>query len=308
MIPVFNAIFPIFAIVALGFALRKSGFIEAGFWSTVEDLCFYVFFPALLAQTMINADLSQIEAGAFTLTLLVTMAVIGASLLALWPLMRRFLGTQPGQFTTVYQTTTRWHGFIALAIVLSLYGPQGAALIALVFAVMVPVLQVSNIFVLAAFSPFERPGLASIAKTILRNPIIWGVGIGLVISLNQVPVWPPIMDMLDLLGRAALGASLLVLGAGLSLKAALNPSRELLIGVLGKLVFTPLVMMGVATAFGLRGLERDVLLICAAVPTAMNGYVLARKMGGDAPLYATISTVQTVVSFGSIPLLLWMMS
>ena len=82
----------------------------------------------------------------------------------------------------------------------------------------------------------------------------------------------------------------------------------MLIGIVGKLLFTPLVMISVAHAFGVTGLERDVLLIAAAVPTAMNGYVLARKMGGDAPLYATISTVQTVVSFVTIPLLLWLVS
>jgi len=305
MMPVFEAIIPVFTIVVLGFALRKSGFIAAEFWGTVEDLCFYVFFPALLAETMINADLGAIDAGAFTATVLVSVAIIGLSILALWPLLKRSIGTLPGQFTTIYQTTTRWHGFIALAIVLNLYGPQGGALIAIVFAVMVPTLQISNILVLAAFSTAERPSFLSITKLIVKNPIILGITAGLVISLSGVPVWIPVMSTLDLLGRAALGASLLVLGAGLSIKAALNPSKELLIAVIGKLLYTPLVMMVVAYMFGVTGLERDVLLICAAVPTAMNGYVLARKMGGDAPLYATISTVQTVFSFVTIPFLIW---
>lgn len=308
MLIVFEAIVPIFIIIALGFGFRKSGFVAAEYWGTVEDLCFYVFFPALLAKTMIAADLSAIEAGRFTATIVSMLVVVGLTLLALWPLLKRFLGTRRGQFTTIYQTTTRWHGFIALAIVLNLYGPQGAALIAIVFAVMVPVLQVSNILVLATFSESERPSFTSIAKLILKNPIILGISSGLLISFSGISVWQPIMETLDLLGRAALGASLLVLGAGLSLKAALNPSKELLIGVIGKLIYTPLVMMGVAYVFSVSGLERDVLLICAAVPTAMNGYVLARKMGGDAPLYATISTVQTVFSFVTIPVWIWLMS
>ncbi len=47
-------------------------------------------------------------------------------------------------------------------------------------------------------------------------------------------------------------------------------------------------------------------MICAAVPTAMNGYVLARTMGGDAELYAATATVQTVLSFGSVPLVIWL--
>ncbi len=305
MLPVIQATLPVFATIILGFGLRKSGFIAAEKWSAVEDLCFYVLFPAILAKTMIDADLSEIEAGAFTLTLVVSVAIIGGSVLALWPLLHRTIGTQPPQFSTVYQTITRWHGFIALAIVLNLYGADGGALIAIIFAVLVPILQVSNILMLAAFSD-KKADLAGVALTILKNPLIWGIGTGLLVNALGVQPWPPVMSTLDLLGRSALGMSLLALGAGLSLKAALNPSKELLIALVGKLLFTPLVMMSAAYAFGISGLERDVLLIAAAVPTAMNGYVLARKMGGDAPLYATISTVQTVVSFITIPLLLWL--
>ncbi len=36
----------------------------------------------------------------------------------------------------------------------------------------------------------------------------------------------------------------------------------------------------------------------------MNGYILAKKMGGDAELYAATATVQTVFSFLTIPLVL----
>jgi len=37
----------------------------------------------------------------------------------------------------------------------------------------------------------------------------------------------------------------------------------------------------------------------------MNGYLLARQMGGDAPLYAAVTTVQTVASFLTIPAVMW---
>jgi len=304
MLLVLQATLPVFAIIVLGFGLRKSGFVAAPKWGAVEDICFYVLFPAFLAKTMIEADLSNIEAGAFTLTIIISLAIIGSTTLALWPVLRTALGTKPAQFSTIYQAITRWNGFIALTIVLNLYGPDGVALIAIMFAIIVPILQVSNIAVLAGFSD-KKADLGKVALTVLKNPLILGIGFGLLVNVAGIQPWPPIMDTLELMGRSALGMSLLALGAGLSLKAALHPSKEMLIGIVGKLLFTPLVMMSVAYIFGITGLERDVLLIAASVPTAMNGYVLARKMGGDAELYATISTVQTVVSFVTIPLLLW---
>ena len=306
MIVVFEAILPVFAIVMLGFGLRKMAFVPADHWRIIEELCFWVLFPAILAKTLILSDFSGVRLGPFVYTLLASIAAIALIVLASWPLMRRFWATGPGQFSTIFQTSTRWHGFIALAIVLELFGTDGGGLIAVAFALMVPVLQVSNILVLAAFTPGNRPPATQIARTVIINPIIIGITAGLVINLAGVPVWPPVMAVLDLLGRAALGLSLLALGAGLSLQAALRPSRELVAGVLGKLVLTPAVTAGFAIWFGVSGMAFSVLMVSACVPTAINGYLLARKMGGDAELYAATSTVQTMLSFAVIPLVLWL--
>ncbi len=306
MLSVAESILPVFAIILIGFLLRKKGYIPQPQWHIVEELCFWIFFPALLASTLIKANLSSIQFGAFTLTLIAMMASVAMLLLALWPLLKNRWGTKASQFSTIYQTTTRWHGFIALAIVINLYGELAAALMAVAFAVMVPILQTSNIFVLLAFSSTARPNLPQLFKAIVSNPIIWGVLTGLIINRLQIEVWRPILSLLDLLGRPALGASLLALGAGLSLQAAFKPSKELLIGLIGKLFLTPAITAAWAFVFGIQGMELSVLLICASVPTAMNGYVLAKKMGGDAQLYAATSTVQTVVSFASIPLILWL--
>lgn len=309
MLIVFESIFPIFAIILLGFGLRKSNFVPKEHWRVLEELCFWIFFPCILATTLIKADLSAIELGPYVFSALAMMVSLGIFTLFLWPLLRGLWETSRGQFSTVYQTVTRWHGFIALAIVLKLYGPEGGALIALAMAVMVPFLQITNILVLATFSDDENqsgPSLSKVVRTIVVNPLLWGVLSGLILNLLNVNVWEPAMTMADLLGRAALSMSLLALGAGLSLKAALNPSRELLVGLIGKLLLTPAVMAGWGLWFGISGLSFSVLMVCASVPTAMNGYLLAKKMGGDADLYAATSTVQTVVSFFSIPLVLWL--
>jgi malonate transporter len=66
----------------------------------------------------------------------------------------------------------------------------------------------------------------------------------------------------------------------------------------------PVFMVGTACALGIRGDSLMVIALGASVPTAMNGYLLAKQMGGDAPLYAAVATVQTVVSFFTIPLVL----
>jgi predicted permease len=78
-------------------------------------------------------------------------------------------------------------------------------------------------------------------------------------------------------------------------------------GTLLRLLGTPLGMAALALAFGLEGYALIAVLVCAAVPTAMKGFILAKQMGGDAPYYyATLVMVQTALSFFTIPSIIWL--
>jgi predicted permease len=47
-----------------------------------------------------------------------------------------------------------------------------------------------------------------------------------------------------------------------------------------------------------------VTIIAASVPSASAAYVLARQMGGNAPLMAEILTIQTLMALISMPVLI----
>jgi malonate transporter and related proteins len=66
----------------------------------------------------------------------------------------------------------------------------------------------------------------------------------------------------------------------------------------------PALALGLGLLFNAQGNALAVIACCAAVPTASNAYVLARQMGGDAPLMAEILTVQTVAAALTMPAVL----
>lgn len=301
MIAIFESILPVFAVVLLGFGLRRGGLIVMEQWRTIEDLCFWVLFPAILIKVLATADFSQLQFGAPIIVVLLFVTIMGVLSLALWPILKIAFGTEKTQFSSVFQTITRWNGFVALVISLRLFGDESAALMVVILALMTIILQISNLMVLAVFTPGERPSMPAIAVMIAKNPIIIAIFVGVGINFSGLLLWRPILDGLDLLGRAALGASLLTVGAGLSLAAALKPSLNVVIAVIGKLIISPLVMLFLAYWFGVTGLPLSILMLCAAVSTSMNGYILTKKMGGDAELYASAATLQTVGSFVTIP-------
>jgi predicted permease len=68
----------------------------------------------------------------------------------------------------------------------------------------------------------------------------------------------------------------------------------------------PLLMFTGGWLFGIQGLPLTVAVLAGAVPTASSSYVLARQMGGDAPLMANLITVQVIVSVVTLPLMIWL--
>lgn len=305
MLVAFVALIPVFAVIALGFTLRKSGVIPAENWRGVELISFWILFPALLINTLSGADLSISALTPFALAVLMMVVTISLFVWALRPWLSRHWQVNGPAFTSIFQTSTRWHGFIALAVVDKLFGAPGLAILAVAFVVMVPFLNVVNILVLATYAGKTRATLSMIARSLARNPMLWGVGLGFLVNITAVRLPGPLLATLDLLSRGALGVSLLALGAGLSWNAMKTSGREVFLSATLKLIVMPLLGALFAFLFQVQGNQFTIIIIAAAVPTAVNGYALARAMGGDAELYAAASTAQVLASFITLPLFVW---
>lgn len=303
MIPIFESILPIFLIVLLGAGLRRAKVIDQSVWPGLEILGYYVLFPSLLFLTLGRADFAGLELAKVAAVSLLAMAAMTFLLALLYPL-GRLRGLSDPSYTSVFQTSSRWNAFIALAVAEKISGPEGLALVALVMAVIVIPLNLINVAMLVWFSPGAR-SLSILIKRIVGNPLILGCLLGLAINIAPVGFYPPLEQAVDLIARSALGLGLLMVGAGLKVSDALRPGPAVLLPTALKLVVFPVIMVALALGFGLEGETVTILALCAAVPTAMNGYLLARQMGGDAPLYAAVATLQTAASFLTIPAALW---
>jgi predicted permease len=75
-------------------------------------------------------------------------------------------------------------------------------------------------------------------------------------------------------------------------------------GVILKLMVMPALAVGLALWFGVSGTSLAIVAACSAVPTSPSAYVMARQMGGDAPLLAQIITLQTILAAITIPIVI----
>lgn len=302
MIIIFESILPIFLTVALGAFLKRLPIFTGDFWSGLNQFGYYVLFPALLFTTLARADFSDLAAGGIGTASFLGVLALSALTMALWfPLKKAGVGSPA--FTSLFQTSTRWNGFMALAIADKLAGLEGMAVIALMMTVNIIPLNIINVFVLVWFSGEDRNITAMIRK-IVTNPLVLASLLGIVFNFGGIPVYEPVFVTMDLMARAALGMGLVLVGAGLVLSDALKPKPVVLLPSAFKLLLFPVIIFALAKTLGVSGTPLTMMVLGAGVPTAMNGYVLARQLGGDARLYAAVVTVQTVLSFFTLPLVM----
>jgi predicted permease len=298
---VFGALLPVFLLIISGVAIRRWLVTDASHWVGIERLVYYVLFPALLINTLAHADLSRVPIGQVGGALLLSVLIMSALCLALRPLLTSRLKLSGPAFTSLFQGSTRWQTFIALAVAGSLFGEFGLALASVAAVAMIPILNVISVWVLARYAAPTPPRWPDVLMALAKNPFIWSCAIGIALNLLHIPIPTPVRAFADALGRAALALGLLLVGAGLQVAALMRPSAATWISAALKLVVMPTFAVTLGLLFGAGGIPLAVIACCASVPTAFNAYVLARLMGGDTELLAEILTVQTILAAVTMP-------
>jgi malonate transporter len=298
---VLAALLPVFLLIVLGFALKRSLMRLETQWHGLERLTYYVLFPALLIQTLVKADLSSVPVAGVGGALLLSVLLMSLLCLALRPMLSKFAIDGPA-FTSIFQGATRWQTYVALAVCGNLYGNTGLALASVAMVAIIPLVNVTSVSVLAHYASPEKPSVGSIAMTVVRNPLIWACAIGLAINVTHLPLPRIWHEVADALGRSSLGIGLLVTGAGLQLQGMFRPSLAASVAVVLKLILMPVLAVALALVFGVSGSNLAIVSACAAVPASSSAYVLARQMGGDAPLLAQIITLQTILAALTMPI------
>ncbi|WP_292895463.1 AEC family transporter [Nitratireductor sp.] len=303
MFAIFESTLPIFLVIIAGNALRRTPLIRDETWPGLEQLCYWFLYPALLFITIANADFSKLRLDALLGALMVSVLVMILLVLAIWPLLKASGLIRHSQYSSLFQTAVRWNGFMALAVAQKLFPPEGAAVVALVMATIIIPINIASVFVVTRFADRSAPW-SRVLLDVVRNPMVLAAAGAVVLRFMPFGLYPPLNQTLDLVGRAALGMGLLTIGASLRPGDFLGAPVALWTSAFLKLIFFPALMISMALGFGVTGPALDYLALCAAVPTAMNGYLLARQLGGDAPLYASITTLQTALAFFTMPLVL----
>lgn len=293
------AIVPAALLVGLGLGLRRAGFLPDGFWPGAERLSYYVLLPALLLQGITAADLSAVPVGRLALCVVPPILLVFGAL----AVARPRLGLDGPAFTSLVQGSVRFNNYIGLVLAVGLFGQPGLALAAVANALIVPTVNVVCALAFAWYGPV-RFGLSKALLRAAMNPLVLGCVGGAALQALGLRLPAGLDAFVKALGGAALPLGLLCVGAAFDVAAIGVGRRAALLATVAKFVAMPLLTAALVRWTGLAGPPATVAILFHALPTASSAYIMARQLGGNAPLMAGIVALQTLVAAAAIPVAL----
>jgi hypothetical protein len=287
---------PDFALILLGYGLRRWMTLGDHFWTGLEKLVYYVLFPALLFNAITKTPLTF---AAVPLIGTGAAAMGGAMLLAL--LAKPLFPITPLSFASQFQCAFRFNSYIGLAVAAKLHGAAGIAAMGLLTGGMVPFANIVAVGMLA------RHGETSVWRELAKNPLFLSTLVSLAWNFLGLPVPAPVGHFFSRLAEAAIALGLLAVGAALKLCGVIGNQGSGGRGAAGyflavKLLAMPVVALLIARWIGLTGVHFDVAMAFAALPTASSAYILTQRMGGDGARVAWLISASTLLGMVSLPL------
>lgn len=293
-----NVVLPVFLVA--GVAMLTQSYLRLDV-KTLSRATFYLFAPALVFDSLISSGISGGEFGQIAAAvLLVTLILWGLAAVA-----ARLLRLQgPTQAIFLIAILIMNAGNFGLPINLFAFGQEGLARATLYYTVSAMLSSSLGVYLTAR-------GQAS-ARTALRRmvgvPLIYGALLGLALNLSGLSVPEPLQKAVHLLGQASIPAMLLVLGVQLAEAFQNRQDRlhlpALAVVAVARLLIAPVLAWGVASAIGLHGLTREVVVLESAMPTAVITTILATEFGSDSHFAALCALTTTLLSLGTLTLLL----
>ncbi len=304
----FLIILPIFALILGGWILRRSKIAGKTAASELNKVIVYLCLPALLFDIITNAHVDEIWKPGFIgcLTLATVIMFIGV-----WSVQWRYSKSVPQATLDALNASYANTGYMGFPLLLSLFGTASLPLtlistlitVCCLFAVAIIILEIGNSLSSGSGPVSKR----SIVLRIFKNPLVIAPIMATLIKIAPLEIPASFQHFFKLLGSATAPCALITIGLFLGnhrmTLTGLGKSTWLIIFI--KLVLYPCVAWLLATSvFHLNQFELTCAVILCALPTGTGPFMLAEHYNEDAEKTAKIILITTVLSIGTISLIL----
>ncbi|MGD9547337.1 MAG: AEC family transporter [Candidatus Krumholzibacteriia bacterium] len=298
-------VFPVFALIAAGYVLRRCGLTDPGFLRTGDRLVYHFFFPVLLFWKIggtVPDPVVPWRLWAAGLGVIAAMWILSLIVIAV-------AGLGPARAGSFSQATFRFNTYVAIAVVSNIQGDRGVAGLGELLGLAIPL---CNVLAVMTFIWFSRDNLDQRARirltlrALVQNPLIMACLAGMLWA-RVLPPWPGMVDnTLGLAASLTLPFALISIGGALTFAGLRDRWATASAATMLKVVVMPLLGWLAVRWSGLQGPDALTAMVFFAMPASTAMYVLSRQLGGDPDLSSAVIVLSTPASFVSLSMVLWL--
>jgi malonate transporter len=290
-----NVIIPVFLLIILGMVAHKKNLIDNNFITVSNRVVFTMALPSSLFSIIYKSDFVSLFD---PLLLVVTCGGALVGFVISWVLSKPFCYSDDQRGVFIQGSLRGNIAIFGMAILTRAISPEVAAVGAGLLVFLIPLY---NFFSVIALTGWNQTGdrkerLKKQALNILMNPLMIAIALGVIFSLFKIGL-PNIMDTtLTYLARMTAPLALLGIGGTLKLSGLRKRLKPTISAGTFKLIFMPILVVGLGLLAGMRGEILAVLLVMSGSPTAVSSFAMADALKNDAELAADVITTSTLFS------------
>ena len=291
-----NATVPVFLMMVFGWFVHRIKLLDDNATSQVNRFVFRALLPALLFMDLSTADFRAVWDSKFVLfCMCVTLLSVGVAVIYS---MISGKGHERGEIVQASYRSSA--AILGIAFVNNIYGHSTMA--ALMIVGTVPLYNIIAVTTLAVTSPDtdkikdKRTLVKNTVKSIITNPIILGIVVGISWSLLKIPQPVILSKSVTYLGNMATPLSLISLGASFKFDDAKGKLPVTLGIAFIKLVLFCGIFLPVAIKFGFRDEKLIAILVMLGSATTSSCFVMAKNFGHKGIITAFAVMLTTLCS------------
>ena len=322
----FNAVAPILLLAVAGYIIKLTKLFDDSFFKKCNTMVFKVFLPILLFKNVYDIkSISEINVTAllYCVAVILILCLVGY-------ICAKFSAQTREQKGVINQCTFRSnYAIIGIPLAESLGSAQALAFAGVLSAVSIPLFNVLAVIILSHYSPNNsNPDIKSTIRSAAKNPLIRGVGLGIIVLIIRsfIPVdeagqlvlsvkndLPFIYEAVANLAKVASPLALVVLGARFDFAAVKSLMKPIASAVVLRLVVAPLVGVGCAVLLGSFGIlnftatEYPGIIALFSTPVAVSSAVMVSEIGGDEQLAGQLVVWTSLLSVFSMFIVVFIM-
>lgn len=277
-----KAVLPIFFLILLGMGARRLQLLTDLELKHVNNAVFQVMFPFMMFYNIYTADFSGVWLPSY-FVFCVAMLFLVCLLATVYALLTvRDSQSRGALIQAFYRGNLVLMG---LPVMQNLMGNEALGLTTIMLAVIVPLYNILAVVILEVFRGGKMQPVL-ILKKILRNPLIIGAAAGIFAVLLQLRIPEVFLKPAGQIASAATPAALLIMGASFYFCSVHENLRNIVSGVIGKLIISPGIALTAGYILGYRGTPLALLIVIFGAPCAVSSYTMAQQMDSNAELAA----------------------